>query len=171
MNQVTITPNANVGTLYVKDLFGDYRVATVDQLIAAAKLAISTSVQRGVTLSSPRQVKDFLILQMAGLEHEVFGILFVDSQHQVIVYKELFRGTLNQASVYPREVVKEALSCNAGAAILVHNHPSGCAEPSRADELLTRALKDALQLVDVRVLDHIIVGGAQTVSFLERGLL
>ena len=108
---------------------------------------------------------------LAALEHEVFVGLFLDSQHRLIADRELFRGTLAQTSVYPREVVKSALALNAAAVIFAHNHPSGVAEPSRADELLTQSLKAALQLVDVRTLDHFVVAGAHVVSFAERGLL
>ncbi len=122
-------------------------------------------------MSSPQIVKDFLTLNLAELEHEVFVALFLDGQHRVIKYTEMFRGTLSQTSVYPREVVKEALRLNAGAVIFAHNHPSGMPEPSRADEMLTKTLKDALALVEVKVLDHIIVGGTTTVSFAERGLI
>ncbi|HEY6133585.1 MAG TPA: DNA repair protein RadC, partial [Rubrivivax sp.] len=110
-------------------------------------------------------------LQLGALEREEFAVLFLDSQHRLLQMKTLFRGTLNQTSVYPREVVKEALALNAGAVILAHNHPSGAAEPSRADEMLTRTLQSALQLVDVRVLDHLVVGRGVVVSLAERGLL
>ena len=112
-----------------------------------------------------------LRLAIAGREHEVFVCLWLDAQHRVIASEELFRGTLTQTSVYPREVVKAGLRDNAAAVIFAHNHPSGAAQPSRADELLTRNLKDALALVDVKVLDHFIVAGRQTLSFAERGLL
>lgn len=108
---------------------------------------------------------------MAALPHEVFACLFLDSQNELIAYEELFRGTLAQTSVYPREVVKAALAYNAAAVIFAHNHPSGYAEPSRADELLTGVLKQALALVDVRVLDHLIVGGVSVMSFAERGMI
>ena len=120
---------------------------------------------------SPQSVKNYLCLRAANLEHEEFSVMFLDSQHRLIVTESLFRGTLSQTSIYPREVVKRALYHNAGAVVLSHNHPSGLAEPSRADEHLTQTLKTALLLVDVRVLDHIVVGGATTVSFAERGLI
>jgi DNA repair protein RadC len=110
-------------------------------------------------------------LQLAGLAQEVFAVLFLDSQHRLLKWDEMFRGTLQQTSVYPREVVRRALALNAGAVILAHNHPSGLAEPSRADEYLTQTLKSALQLVDVRVLDHLVVGQGAVVSFAERGLV
>jgi DNA repair protein RadC len=120
---------------------------------------------------SPQAVKDYLQLQLASKPHEVFAVLFLDSRHRLLAFEELFRGTLGQASVYPREVVKRALALNAAAAILAHNHPSGVAEPSRADEALTQALKAALALVDVRVVDHMVVARGSVVSFAERGLL
>jgi DNA repair protein RadC len=122
-------------------------------------------------MDSPDDVKAFLRLKLAGLDHEVFGVMFLDAQHRVIVFEEMFRGTLTQTSVYPREIVKAALMHNAAAVILAHNHPSGSVEPSRADELLTTTLKAALALVDCRVLDHIIVASGGTCSMAERGLL
>ncbi len=122
-------------------------------------------------LTSPGAVRDYLRLVLGGREHEVFVVLFLDAQHRVLAAEELFRGTLTQTSVYPREVVKAALKANAAAVIFAHNHPSGVAQPSQADELLTRNLKEALALVDVKVLDHFIVAGQETLSFAERGLL
>jgi DNA repair protein RadC len=122
-------------------------------------------------LSSPGAVKDYLRLALAGREYEVFVVVLLDAQNRVLRCEELFRGTLTQTSVYPREVVKCALKHNAAAVIFSHNHPSGVAEPSRADELLTQSLKQALSLVDVRVLDHFIVAGGAALSFAERGLL
>ena len=116
-------------------------------------------------------MRDYLRLLLAGKEHEVFVVVLLDTHHRVLVCEELFRGTLTQTSVYPREVVKLALAANAAAAIFAHNHPSGVSEPSRSDELLTRELKAALALVDVRVLDHFVVTGSQALSFAERGLL
>jgi DNA repair protein RadC len=122
-------------------------------------------------LSSPRAVRDYLRLTLQGLEHEVFMALLLDAQNRVIKAEELFRGTLTQTSVYPREVVKLALRHNAASVIFAHNHPSGVAEPSRSDEALTQALKQALALVDVKVLDHFIVAGSGCLSFAERGIL
>ena len=122
-------------------------------------------------LASPAACRDYLRLRLAGREREVFVCIFLDAQHRVIEVEELFRGTLAQTSVYPREVVKRALRFNAASVIFAHNHPSGLAQPSRADELLTRSLKEALALVDVRVLDHFIVAGATATSFAERWLL
>ncbi len=128
-------------------------------------------IMHGDMLNSPATVRDYLRIHFAGREHESFVAIFLDAQHQVIVVDELFRGTLSQTSVYPREVVKASLHHNAAAVIFAHNHPSGVTEPSKSDELLTQALKQALSLVDVRVLDHIIVAGASVLSFAERGLL
>ena len=122
-------------------------------------------------LTSPQVVRDFLRVKLGALEHEVFAVIHLDAQNRVIDYVEMFRGTVSQTSVYPREVVKEALARNSAALLLVHNHPSGAAEPSRADEMLTQTLKSALALVDVRVLDHLIVAGSAILSFAERGLL
>ena len=128
-------------------------------------------MQRGASFSSPAAVKEYLCAKLAGFEHEVFAVLFLDTQHRLIEYAEMFRGTIDSASVYPRELVKEALRLNAAAVIVSHNHPSGNPEPSRADEVLTQRLKEALALVDVRTLDHIIVAGGSTISFAERGLI
>lgn len=122
-------------------------------------------------LNSPQHVRDYLMLHFLGQEYESFVVLFLDSQHHVIKASDLFRGTLTQTSVYPREVMKEALACNAAAVIFAHNHPSGATEPSESDRLLTQHLKQALSLVDVRVLDHFVIAGNQTSSFAERGLI
>jgi DNA repair protein RadC len=122
-------------------------------------------------LTSPQQVRDYLCLKLGGMTREVFVVLFLDAQNRVTAQEELFAGTLTQTSVYPREVVKRALHHNAAAVIFAHNHPSGVAEPSLADELLTKALKEALGLVDVRVLDHFVIAGNVALSFAERGLL
>lgn len=142
-----------------------------DWIISRALDILRRRMNTGPVFDSPRAVRDYLQLKTAEYECEVFSIVFLDTQHRVIEHREMFRGTLSQASVYPREVVKLALQLNAGAVILSHNHPSGLAEPSRADEYLTQALKSALALVDVRVLDHVITGRAGSVSFAERGLL
>ena len=122
-------------------------------------------------LSSPASVRDYLRMTLAGRDYEVFMVLFLDAQNRIIASEEMFRGTLTQTSVYPREVVKRSLAHNAGAVIFAHNHPSGVGEPSRADELLTQSLKQALALVDVKVLDHFVIAGSGVMSFAERGLL
>ncbi len=144
------------------------------ELLAVLELArrgMSATLREAPVFNSPSVVKDYLRLQIGCLEHEVFQVLFLDAQNQLLASEELFRGTLTQTSVYPREVVKRALSHNAGAVILAHNHPSGVLEPSRADELLTQTLKSSLGLIDVRVLDHFVVGRHGVLSFAERGLL
>ncbi len=147
-------------------------VSGQDAIIASALEILYGRIRRdAIALNSPASVKSYLSLKLAQLQHEVFACVFLDAQHRVIEYEELFRGTLTQTSVYPREVVKAALFHNAAAVILAHNHPSSVAEPSRADITLTDALKQALALVDVRVLDHFVVGGADCVSFAERGLI
>lgn len=125
----------------------------------------------GPVMNSPQTLRDWLCLHCANLEHEVFLVLFLTAQHQLIEAVEMFRGTLTQTSVYPRELVKGAITRNAAAVVVAHNHPSGHAEPSRADEHLTQTLKTALSLVDVRVVDHLIVAGGNVVSFAERGLI
>lgn len=150
---------------------GAIRPATTDEIVAAARAALDTKIQRQGQIATPSDSKAFVSLRLGMLPHEVFAAMFLDAQHRVIEYVELFRGTLMQTSVYPREVVKEALRLNAAAVIFAHNHPSGVPEPSRADSLLTTTLTSALSLVDVRVLDHLIVGGGQVVSFADRGLL
>ncbi len=144
---------------------------TQDRLIQSALRILEARIKVGPPLASPEAVRDYLRLLLHDRPHEVFVCVFLDAQHRVIACDELFRGTLGQTSVYPREVVKGALSHNAAAVIFAHNHPSGVAEPSRADELLTRTLKQALALVDIRVLDHFVVAGSGAVSFAERGLL
>lgn len=133
--------------------------------------ALQEDLRHNPALASPAAVRDFLRLTFAGREHEAFLVICLDAQHRVIEVEEIFRGTLTQTSVYPREIVKYALKTNAAAVIFAHNHPSGIAQPSQADELLTRQLKEALALVDVKVLDHLIVAGNQATSFAERGLL
>jgi DNA repair protein RadC len=150
---------------------GPAKRAEITAVMELARRSLAQELAERAVLTSPQQVKDFLQLKLAHLGHEVFAVLFLNAQHQLVELEEMFRGTLTQTSVYPREVVKRALELQASAVILAHNHPSGVAEPSRADEYLTQTLKAALQLVDVRVLDHLVVGRAGVVSFAERGLL
>jgi len=157
--------------LLVRDDNGRYRPASADEVLHQAKCLLSQRVCCGATMSSPQAVKDYLRLQIGLLEHEVFTVIFLDAQNRLLALKEMFRGTVTQTSVYPREVVKEALALNAAAVILAHNHPSGMAEPSRADEFMTQTLKTALALVDVRVLDHLVVASTNVVSMSERGLI
>jgi DNA repair protein RadC len=142
-----------------------------DAIIRRALKILEHRARYGEVLSSPKAAGDFCRLKLAGLEHEVFAVLMLDAQNRLISYEELFRGTLTQTSVYPREVVKAALACNAAGVILSHNHPSGLSEPSRADEVLTQTLKQALALIDVRVLDHLIVATGGIVSLAERGII
>ncbi|HEJ4160456.1 TPA: DNA repair protein RadC [Pseudomonas aeruginosa] len=158
-------------SLMVRDAQGHYLLATAEQILEAARQAIERKMQRGTSFTSPAAVKEYLHAKLAGFEHEVFAVLFLDTQHRLIEYSEMFRGTIDGASVYPRELVKETLRLNAAAVIVSHNHPSGNPEPSGADRTLTQRLKEALGLVDVRVLDHIIVAGTDTTSFAERGLI
>ena len=158
-------------TLLVRDGDGQYRPASAEEVLRRARQVLSHRVRRGATMSSPQAAKDYLRIGIGILEHEMFAVIFLDAQHRLLALKEMFRGTVSQTSVYPREVVKEALMLNAAAVVLAHNHPSGCAEPSRADEFLTQSLKASLALVDVRVLDHFVVTTAEVISFAERGLL
>lgn len=150
---------------------GPAKRAELVAVLELARRALVEQLRERPMLNAPQQVKDYLQLQLGGRAHEVFAVVFLDSQHRLLALEELFRGSLSQASVYPREVVVRALTLHAAAVILAHNHPSGCAEPSRADELLTQQLKAALALVDVRVLDHVIVAPGQALSMAERGLL
>lgn len=150
---------------------GPAKFVQLQAVLEMSRRALQEEMQCGDALNSPRVVRDYLKLLLAGRSQEVFLVLFLDTQHRVIASEELFHGTLNQTSVYPREVVKRALAHNAAAVILAHNHPSGITEPSSADQLLTSALKQALALVDVTVLDHFVVAAGQTLSFAERGLI
>jgi len=167
------TPQDNAD-LFCAEVKRTYSGDPVSKLQAARELtarALVEELQHRDALTSPAAVRALLQHRLAGLPHEVFAVLLLDAQNRVIAMEELFRGTLTQTSVYPREVVKAALKANAAAVIFAHNHPSGVAEPSRADELLTQSLKQALSLVDVKTLDHFIVAGTKALSFSERGLL
>jgi len=150
---------------------GPAKRAELAAVLEIARRALLQQLEARPVLAAMAQVKDYVSLQLRNLPHEMFAVLFLDSQHRLIRLEEMFRGTLTQTSVYPREVVKRALELHAGAVILAHNHPSGMTEPSRADQVLTERLKAALQLVDVRVLDHLVVAGPCVTSFAERGLL
>ena len=158
-------------SLYTLDAAGRPVPAISEEIIAAAREQIARRVRRGAPLSSPQATRDYLMLKLGTREFETFCCLYRDNWHRLIEFVELFRGTIDGASVHPREVVKEALKHDAAAVIFAHPHPSGIAEASAADELITRRLKEALQLVEIRVLDHLIVAGDQVVSFAERGLL
>jgi len=148
-----------------------FEPASTTQILIAARHVLAHRVRRGAALTSPHLVREYLTVKLGALDHEVFAVILVDNRHRVIEYVELFRGTIDGASVHPREVVKLALDKGAAACLLVHPHPSGVAEPSQADELITRRLRDALALVDVRLLDHLIVAGPRVLSMAEQGLL
>lgn len=163
--------SSSESSLLVRDARGRYLPATVDQILAAARQVVDNKMRRGADFGSPADVKAYLRAKLAGLDHEVFAVLFLDNRHRLIEYVEMFRGTLAGASVHPREVVKEALRLNAAAVIFSHPHPSGNPEPSQADRIITRQLREALALIEVRTLDHIVIAGNNTVSFAERGLL
>lgn len=155
----------------VKGLGGPAKRAELAAVLELARRTLAEQLRAREVFESPDAVKSYLQLHLADKAHEVFAVLFLDSQHRLIAMEELFRGTLTQTSVYPREVVLHALRHQAAALVLAHNHPSGTVQPSRADEALTQTLKSALALVDVRVLDHVIVGPGQALSMAEKGLL
>lgn len=156
--------------LQVQDENSLLRLATEDEIITAAHDVINNRFCRGAAITSTEASREFLRLRLGHLEHEIFAVLWLDNRHQILCFEELFRGTIDGASVFAREVVKSALRHNAAACILAHNHPSGVSEPSIADRSITGELKDALALINVRVLDHIIIGN-NTLSFAEQGLL
>jgi DNA repair protein RadC len=150
---------------------GPARFAELQAAMEIARRQLSETMFAGPLLASPRATRDYLSARLRDLEHEVFCCLYLDKRHRLIRFEELFRGTIDGASVHPREVVKLALQRNSAAVIIAHNHPSGIAEPSQADEIITQRVKDALALVDIRLLDHIIVGDGSCVSLAERGLI
>jgi DNA repair protein RadC len=150
---------------------GPARFAEMQAAIEISRRQLTDPLKAGPSLSSPRATRDFLVAKLRDLEHEVFCCLYLDKRHRLIYFEELFRGTIDGASVHPREIVKLALQRNAAAIIIAHNHPSGIAEPSQADELITQRVKEALGLVDIRLLDHIVVGDGVSVSLAERGLI
>lgn len=155
----------------IKGLGGSAKRAELVAVLELARRALAEQLRERPVFESPTAVKDYVQLHLAQRPHEVFAVLFLDSQHRLIALEELFRGTLGQTSVYPREVALRALHHHAAAVVLAHNHPSGSVTPSRADEVLTQTLKTALALLDVRVLDHVIVGPGQALSMAERGLV
>ena len=173
-----LPPTFAAGALRVSD--ADLSAPPSPESLLARRLSVARELllrdlreqmHRGPVMTSPQILRDWLRLYCAGLEHEVFLVLYLDANHRLIEPQELFRGTLTQTSVYPRELVKGALARNAAALAVAHNHPSGQAEPSRADEFLTQTLKSTLSLVDVRIIDHFVVAGDKVVSFAERGLI
>jgi DNA repair protein RadC len=157
--------------LYIREeASGDYRVASTREVTAAARACVGRLFRRGRSIKKPADAAELFVGKLASLDAERFAVLFMDHQHRVIQYEELFFGTIDAASIHPREVIKRALHHNAATVLFAHNHPSGDTTPSRADEWITTRLKEALGLVDVRVLDHFIVGEGYT-SLVERGLL
>jgi DNA repair protein RadC len=163
--------NATVQSLQIVKGLGPAKQAELLAVFEMARRALSQRLKEREAFHTPGAVKQYLQLQLAHKNHEVFAVLFLDNQNRMLAMEELFRGTLSQTSVYPREVVLRALHHQAAAVVLSHNHPSGSVQPSRADEHLTQTLKAALALVDVRVLDHIIVGQGQALSMAEQGLM
>jgi len=159
-----------IDLLRVKGL-GPAKRAEIAAVIELARRALSQELAHRPVFDMPAKVKNYLQLQLGSRDFEAFAVMFLDAQNRLLKFEEMFRGTLTQTSVYPREIVKRAIELGASAVILAHNHPSGMADPSRADEHLTQTLKSALLLVDVRVLDHFVVGASEVVSFAERGLL
>jgi DNA repair protein RadC len=150
---------------------GTVKYIQLRAVLEMAKRYLTESLARGQPLTSPEQTRNYLLLQLRDRPHEVFACLFLDNKHRVIGFEEMFRGTIDCASVYPREILKRALELNAAALVLAHNHPSGDPEPSPADNAFTRRINSALELVDIRLLDHFVVGGGECVSFAERGLI
>ena len=150
---------------------GPAKYTQLQAVLEMGRRHLFETLQRGDTLSDPATTRQYLSARLRDIPHEVFACLFLDNRHRVICFEELFRGTINGASVHPREVVKKALHHNAAALILAHNHPSGIAEPSEADRQLTSKLQKALGLVDIRVLDHVVIGDGESVAFAERGWL
>jgi DNA repair protein RadC len=150
---------------------GEAKFAQLQAVLELSRRHLKETLQRGETLQNPRATQNYLIARLRDLPYEVFACLFLDNQHRVIEFEILFQGTINGSSVHPREVVRKTLAHNAAALILAHNHPSGVAEPSSADRHITQRLSEALELIDVRVLDHIVVGDGECVAFSERGWL
>ena len=159
------------GCLYVRDGKRRYQQASAEAIMAAARSVVNTRSQRGISFMDPLTARHFFRDRLAGYEREVFAVVFLDTRHRLIDYAEMFLGTIDSAEVHPREVARLALRHNASAVIVAHNHPSGATDPSAADRTVTARLKQALSLVDVRLLDHIVVGGSETVSMAGRGLV
>ena len=157
--------------LYIRSKPRRYKVANADEIIEAARAVAGQRMQRGASFVNPEESGRFFMDKLGGLEREVFAAVFLDTRHRLIEYAELFQGTIDGAEVHPREVVRQALRCNAAAVLVAHNHPSGTVEPSAADRAVTARLKQALALVDVRLLDHVVVGGTETASMAARGLV
>ncbi len=158
-------------TLYIKDDNGSYLEASTNDVVSGARRKLRAKFRKGKAIRSPQDTEAFLIAELSNEPHEIFAILHLDNRHRIIKFDRMFRGTIDGTSVYPREVVKRALELNSAALILAHCHPSGVAEPSQADERITRRLKAALELVDIRILDHLIAAGDTVVSMASRGLI
>jgi DNA repair protein RadC len=163
--------NAQTADLKTIKGLGPAKRAEIAAVLEIARRVLAERLSARPMFEQPQAVKDYLVLQLRALDHEAFAVMFLDAGHHLLRFEILFRGTLTHTAVHPREVLKRAMALNAAAVVLAHNHPSGVAEPSRADELITASLRQALQLVDVRLIDHVIVGNGATVSFAERGLL
>jgi DNA repair protein RadC len=163
--------HADVQSLKSIKGLGPAKRAELAAVLEIARRVLAERLAERPGFEQPQAVKDYLRLQLAALDHETFGVMFLDARHRLLVFETLFRGTLTHTAVHPREVAKRALALNAAAVVLAHNHPSGLAEPSRADELITQSIRQALQLVEVQVIDHVVIARSGTVSFAERGLL
>lgn len=163
--------NEHCPRLYVRTDTRRYKAASADEVLSVARAVVGQRMCRGASFQDPATSRAFFRDKLAGLLHEVFAVAFLDTRHRLIEYAELFQGSIDGAEVHPREVVRHAIRCNAAAVVIAHNHPSGSPDPSAADKAVTGRLKQALSLVDVRLLDHVIVGGLQTVSLAERGWL
>lgn len=158
-------------TLYIKDANGSYLEASTSDIVTGARRRLRRTFRKGKAIRSPADTEDFLVAELATEPNEVFCVMYLDNRHRLIKFDRAFNGTIDGTSVYPRVIVKRALDLGSAAVIFSHVHPSGVAEPSQADERITRRLKAALELVDIRVLDHLIVGGDSVVSLASRGLL
>ncbi len=163
--------DADDGVLAAEQGVGPARLAILKALPELARRYFAQALPSGQAIRSPADTESFLMAHLRDLPHELFCCLYLDNRHRVIGFEELFRGTIDGTSVYPREVVKQALAANAAAVILAHNHPSGVAEPSQADERITRRLKAALELVDIRLLDHLVIGDGSSTSLASRGMI
>ena len=157
--------------LFVRGADGAVEPASSQEILTAARQVLAHRVRRGAALTSPHKVREYLSMRLGFLDYEIFAVILLDRRHRVIEYVELFRGTIDGASVHPREIVKLALEKGASACLLIHNHPSGLADQSQADELITTRLVQSLALIDVRVLDHWIIGAGDVLSFAEKGLM
>jgi DNA repair protein RadC len=160
---------ASGSSLYIRGRAKRYKVANAEEILEAARVVVGERMQRGASFSDPTTAMEFFRDKLAGQQREVFAVAYLDTRHRLLEYREMFYGTIDGAEVHPREVVREAIRSNAAAVIVGHNHPSGSPEPSAADRAVTARLKQALALVDARLLDHVIVGGLQTTSMAERG--